>query len=154
MSETIFSVIHERLLKWPELHPDGSLDLVRELIQIQGQIVLSVSIGAEYVDRELPFYDYETGQTKMLAIGNFFNAVLGQGMIRDSQVLNIIFSELLPYCITPHDLAYKKNVKTIIGFFKEVRDAKLAQIKQGKVGIDLFSILLKEGGDAYSKIAD
>ena len=32
MSDTIFEVIHHRLLEWPELYPQGELDLVAELI--------------------------------------------------------------------------------------------------------------------------
>jgi len=34
MSDTIFEVIHERLLKWPTLYPSGQIDLVNELVII------------------------------------------------------------------------------------------------------------------------
>ena len=36
MSDVIFDVIHQRLIQWPKLFPDGELDLVKELIHIQG----------------------------------------------------------------------------------------------------------------------
>ena len=71
MSDIIFSVIHHRILEWPTVYSSGELNLVDELCQIQGQIVISVSIGAEYVNHELPFKDYATGKTKNLRIGNF-----------------------------------------------------------------------------------
>lgn len=58
MSDTIFSIIHKRLLEWPSLYPGGELDLVGELVQIQGQIVVSVSIGMHYANEELPYKDY------------------------------------------------------------------------------------------------
>jgi cytochrome P450 len=32
MSDTIFEVIHERLLKWPTLYSSGEIDLVNELV--------------------------------------------------------------------------------------------------------------------------
>ena len=31
MNETIFETIHSRLLKWPQLYPNGKIDLVQEL---------------------------------------------------------------------------------------------------------------------------
>lgn len=37
---------------------------------------------------------------------------------------------------------------------QKVKAEKLEQIKKGKVGIDLLSILLSEGGDVYSMIED
>lgn len=36
MSDAIFEVIHQRLLKWPSLFPNGEIDMVKELVQIQG----------------------------------------------------------------------------------------------------------------------
>ena len=56
---------------WPKVYQNGEVNLVDELTQIQGQIVISVSIGAEYVNHELPYKDYATGKTKNLRIGNF-----------------------------------------------------------------------------------
>lgn len=83
MSNIIFDQIYNELIKWETKYPDGHLDLVAELAQIQGQIVVSVSIGSEYSNLELPYKSYETGETKMLQLGNFLNAVLGDGAIRD-----------------------------------------------------------------------
>jgi len=37
---------------------------------------------------------------------------------------------------------------------QKVKAEKLEQINKGKVGIDLLSILLSEGGDVYSMIED
>ena len=71
------------------------------------------------------------------------------GMIRDSQAINILFTELLPYCITPHDRVYIGNQRTLMDFFKKIKAEKEEKIKQGKVGVDLFSILLNEGADVY-----
>ena len=34
MSDTVFEVIHERLLQWPSLYPLGEIDLVKELVEI------------------------------------------------------------------------------------------------------------------------
>ena len=34
MSDTIFEVIHERLLKWPTLYPSGQIDLINELASL------------------------------------------------------------------------------------------------------------------------
>lgn len=36
MSDTIFDTIHSRTVQWPQLFPQGQLDLVSELVQIQG----------------------------------------------------------------------------------------------------------------------
>jgi len=36
MSDTIFEVLHHRLLEWPQVYPKGELDLVQELVQIIG----------------------------------------------------------------------------------------------------------------------
>lgn len=67
------------------------------------------------------------------------------------QTLNLLFTELLPYNITPRDKVYRQNNLTIVEFFKQVRDEKLEQIRQGKIGTDLFSILLTEGEEVYGK---
>jgi len=71
--------------------------------------------------------------------------------MRDMQTLNLLFTELLPYNITPRDKVYRQNNLTIVEFFKQVRDEKLEQIRQGKIGTDLFSILLTEGEEVYGK---
>lgn len=84
MSDTIFEVIHKRLLEWPKAFPDGQLDLVEELISIQGQIVLSTSLGPEYVTRQLPFEDYKTGKTESIRVGMFMNNLVLAGATRDS----------------------------------------------------------------------
>ena len=42
----------------------------------------------------------------------------------------------------------------MINFFIKIKAEKLEEIRQGKVGVDLFSILLNEGGDVYGKIED
>ena len=85
----------------------GELDLVAELAHIAGQIVVSVSIGKEWANAELPYQVYDTGEIKMLKIGNFLNAVQGAGNLRDVTPLNILFPELLPYLVTPSDRVYK-----------------------------------------------
>lgn len=154
MSDTIFEVIHHRLLEWPSLYPEGELDLVAELVQIQGQIVVSASIGSSHADQELPYHDHATGKTDQRRVGNFINALTGQGILRDGQALNIFFPELLKFCLTPSDRAYHQNVQTLITFLRKIKEEKLAEIKSGKVGIDLFSIMLDEGGDVYSLIKD
>jgi hypothetical protein len=35
--------------------------MVNELVNIQGQIVLAVSLGKEHCEKKLPFKDYSTG---------------------------------------------------------------------------------------------
>lgn len=64
MSDTIFEVIHERLLEWPLLYPNGEMDLVNELINMMGEIVISNVIGAEYKNLKLPYYDQKTDKFK------------------------------------------------------------------------------------------
>ena len=85
----------------------------------------------------------------MLRVGDFLNKVIFSGVLRDGQALNIFFTELLPFCITPQDRAYLKNVTTFLDFLRSIKEEKLADIKKGKVGYDLFSILLNEGEDIY-----
>ena len=34
MSDIVFKVIHERLLKWEQIYPSGELDMVSELISL------------------------------------------------------------------------------------------------------------------------
>lgn len=97
---------------------------------------------------------HETGKTEELRVGNFINELTGQGILRDSQSLNMLFPELLSYLLSPKDQYYRQNWKTLINFLKQVKAEKLEQIKQGKVGIDLLSTLLNEGGDVYSMIED
>ena len=46
------------------------------------------------------------------------------------------------------------NQGVLVDFFREIKSEKLAQIEQGKVSTDLFSIILSEGGDVYSLIED
>lgn len=87
----------------------------------------------------------------MLSLGNFFGMALQQSMMRDLQLINLLFPELLPYNITPRDHVFCRNNRKILEFFKQVRAEKLEQIKQGKVGTDLFSILLTEGGEVYGE---
>ena len=154
MSDTIFATIYNRLLKWPALYPSGELDLVHELIQIQGQIVVSASIGAEYVDQELPFEHSGTRRIEQMRVGNFINELTEQGILRDSQSFYLFFHELLKYLLTPHDRIYHRNWTTLIDFFKKVKAEKLEQIKVGKVGTDLLSTLLNEGEDVYGLIED
>lgn len=108
--------------------------------------MLATSIGKEYADKELSFKHYETGKTEMICLGKFFGLILQESMMRDLQTVNMLFSELLPYTITPKDKVLVQNNRTIIEFFKEVRAEKLEQIREGKIGTDLFSILLTEGG--------
>ena len=56
--------------------------------------------------------------------------------------------------LTPHDRTYGHNWKTLIDFLKKIKAEKLEDIKQGKVGIDLLSILLNEGEEVYNMIQD
>ena len=109
MSKTIFEVIEQRLLEWLTVYQDRELDLVSELVKIQGRIVVSCSIGASYADRELPFLDYDTGATTSLAIGNFISKLLNMALARDSQILFFLFPELLKYSLTPYDRCYVHN---------------------------------------------
>ena len=85
----------------------------------------------------------------MLPLGKFFGMALQESMMRDLQTLNLLFTELLPYNITPKDQVLSQNNRTIVEFFKEIKAEKLEQIKQGKIGTDLFTILLTEGGHVY-----
>ena len=85
----------------------------------------------------------------MIPLGKFFGIALQESMMRDLQTLNLLFTELLPYNITPRDQVLSQNNRTIVEFFKEIKAEKLEQIKQGKIGTDLFTILLTEGGHVY-----
>lgn len=82
------------------------------------------------------------------------NLLTSQGILRDSQLVNVFFHEMLPYHFTHQDRVYIANLKTLIDFFRKIRAEKLEQIRQGNVGIDLYSIILNEGGDVYSLIND
>ena len=84
MSNTMFEVIHSRMIQWPQLFPDGRVDLVAELSQIQGQLVVSVSIGTDHANEELPFLHHETKKVEQMRIGNFINALTGEAILRDS----------------------------------------------------------------------
>ena len=70
---------------------------------------MSVSIGSAYASKELPYFDPATGETKQLKVGNFFNELVGQSILRDSQMLNIFFHELLAYTLTPNDRTFSQN---------------------------------------------
>ena len=87
----------------------------------------------------------------MLPLGKFFGMALQESMMRDLQTLNLLFTELLPYNITPKDRVLSQNNRTIVEFFKEIKAEKLKQIKHGKIGTDLFTILLTEGGHVYGE---
>lgn len=91
--------------------------------------MISVSIGAEYADQELPYVHHQTGKTELLRVGPFLNAVTGQGILRESQSLYMLFHELTPYLLTPTDQIYRQNWKTLIDFLKKVSAEKLEQIK-------------------------
>ena len=125
--------------------------MVNELVNLQGQIVLAVSLGKEHCKKKLPFKHYSTGETEMLPLGKFFGMALQESMMRDLQTLNLLFTELLPYNITPKDRVLSQNNRTIVEFFKEIKAEKLKQIKHGKIGTDLFTILLTEGGHVYGE---
>ena len=64
----------------------------------------------------------------------------------------MLFHELLGCLVTPHDKTYEHNWQTLIDFLKKVKAEKLQNIKEGKVGNDLLSILLSEGEDVYKMI--
>lgn len=128
---------------------------MNELVATTGQIVVSISIGDKYTEQELPFVDHETGETKMLKIGNFLSDLLNMAILRDGQAINILFPKLLKYSFTPRDRIYVRNQTVILDFFHRIKDEKLADIRAGKeVGCDLFSIMLDEGGDVYGMIED
>ena len=91
---------------------------------MQGQIIISIAIGSEYVKHELPYKDYATGKTRMLSLGNFLSEQINHAIIRDSQAINILFTELLPYCITPYDRVFLANYHTIVDFLKKVKSEK------------------------------
>lgn len=61
MTETIFEVIHQRLLSWDKFHPSGEIDLVEELTEIQGEIVISFTIGRKWAKQKLSYKDPKTG---------------------------------------------------------------------------------------------
>lgn len=126
MSGMIFDEIHERLKLWETTYPTGELDLVAELAQIVGKIVVAASIGKEYHNQELPYKHLETGRNEMMNIGNFLNKTLGDAAIRDGQAINVFFPELLQYCLTPYDRNFQANHQTLIAFFKRVKTEKLA----------------------------
>ena len=128
---------------------------MNEQVATTGQIVVSISIGDKYTEQELPFVDHETGETKMLKIGNFLSDLLNMAILRDGQAINILFPKLLKYSFTPRDRIYVRNQTVILDFFHRIKDEKLADIRAGKeVGCDLFSIMLDEGGDVYGMIDD
>ena len=154
MSDTIFDVIHERLLTWDKQHPSGEIDLVEELVDIQGEIVVSVSIGREWTKERLAFKDPKTGQTEKIEIGYFIGRLLNSAMMRDGQPINLLFPELLPYIITASDKIFRENQITLKNFFSKVKEVKLAGLKEGKKANDLLSILLSEGQDTYGVLGD
>ena len=84
MSDTIFEVIYQRIIEWPNAFPEGNLDLVDELISLQGRVVIATSLGAEYVDLELPYENYSSGKTENLKIGVFMNNLVESANIRDA----------------------------------------------------------------------
>ena len=51
---------------------------------MQGHIIISITIGSEYVNHELPYKDYATGKTRMLGIGNFLSEQINHAIVRDS----------------------------------------------------------------------
>ena len=113
-----------------------------------------MTLGEEFADKELPYTDPKTGETKTQMIGNFLNDHIEYGQMRDTQPHNILLSELLPYLISPRDRVYKKNQETLIQFLKSCRAKKLEEMKQKGPGIDLFSILLSEGSEVYDSAGD
>lgn len=66
----------------------------------------------------------------------------------------MLFHELLGCLLTPQDKTYEHNWQTLIDFLKKVKAEKLENIKEGKVGNDLLSILLNEGEEVYKMIQD
>ena len=48
----------------------------------------------------------------------------------------------------------KSNNNTLRQYLKTIKMKRLEEIKSGKVGTDLLSTLLSEGGDAYSPVGD
>ena len=125
MSDTIFNVIFSRLTEWPKIYPEGQLDLVSELIQIQGRIVISVSIGASYADQELPYVDPKTGETNLMPLGNFMNDLISTTVTRQQQLPQILLHELLEYTLTANDRIQVKNYRTLIDFFRKIKAEKL-----------------------------
>ena len=67
-------------------------------------------------------------------------------------MINVFFSELLPYLLTPRDQVFKANNLTLLNFFKKIKETKLEDIRQGKENIDLVSTILQEGGDVYEPL--
>jgi hypothetical protein len=106
MTETIFEVIHERLLSWEKWHPTGEIDLVEELTEVQGEIVTSFAIGREWGKEKLPYNDPKTGVIQDIEIGYFIGKLLFHGLMRDSQSINLFFPEFLEHCITSSDKKY------------------------------------------------
>ena len=80
------------------------------------------------------------------------NICLSESIVRDAQAVNIFFPELLGYNIAPRDRTLLANVKTLTDWLRSIKVTKLAQIKAGKIGTDLFSILLSEGDDIYGPL--
>ena len=87
-------------------------------------------------------------------MGPFLNNLVGSCVLRDSQLINIIFPELLAYPCTPLDRVLARNNNTLRQFLKSVKAKRLDEIKAGKVGTDLLSVLLHEGGEAYSSVGN
>ena len=121
MSDTIFDIIHKRLLTWDKSHPSGEIDLVEELVNIQGEIVVSVSIGREWTKELLDFKDPKTGQVKKIQIGYFIGQLLLGATMRDSQPVNLLFPELLACIITASDRIFQENQTTLKNFFSKVK---------------------------------
>ena len=69
-----------------------------------------MTLGTDFADEYLDFEESVTGKKTPLKVGNFFNSIVTQSMARSSNPLNIFFHELLPYCLSLEDQAYRRNV--------------------------------------------
>lgn len=45
--------------------------MVKELVAIQGQLILAVTLGKDYIEKCLPYKNVYTGEVKMLELGNY-----------------------------------------------------------------------------------
>lgn len=86
-----------------------NVDLVKLVIDLQCRIIINCSVGIGKADTKIP-YELESGQVVELPIqDSMTNLVMGT-LKRPMLPINLLFPELLWWCISPADRLYRRNV--------------------------------------------
>lgn len=115
-------------------------DVTRDL---QSQIIINILVGQKFANSTLDYEDEHGKVSKVLLVDSIDN-LFQWAILRELQMINVVFPELARYNITTADRRGMRNVRRLWACLEGMVNARRAEVaRDGESVVDLLAILMQ-----------